>query len=237
MLSDMQAAFISPAPPGTSADLVAQLNWSLRPIAHDRWRLGALRDRRLRVVAESEPSPNRPYQRLREVRPHAWRSLLSAEPVFLPPTEPHRCADPDGEDWEGSWPAVLYAPVSLPGWPAEGVLVIGNRGSHWYGPPEIDYVSWLAHCLLTWVAAAAGSQSALDRLVAPRDADGRGVGRPPAPHGRWPKRLRSAVRRGCSAECGARGASVFPPAEPASAPDDQTATRGISRHRPGDVAN
>ncbi|MDQ6898985.1 MAG: hypothetical protein M3072_05675 [Candidatus Dormibacteraeota bacterium] len=162
----MQSTVALQAWPAAVADLVSLLSWSLRPIQHDRWLVAALRDRRLRTVAESQPDPDHPYQQVREVQPPAWRCLLSAQATCVT-----RCAESAGtavepREWELDWPAVLYAPVGLPGRRADGLLIVANLRPHSYCPYEIRQVSFLAQGLLHWVAIAAGSQSALSELLA-----------------------------------------------------------------------
>ncbi|MDQ6637949.1 MAG: hypothetical protein M3Y62_09225 [Candidatus Dormibacteraeota bacterium] len=170
------------------------LSWALRPIRHDRWLVAALRDQRLRTVAQSQPDPDNPYRQLRELQPPAWRCLLSAQTTCVT-----RCGVSAGtvagpREWELDSPAILYAPVGLPGQRAEGLLILANLRPHTYGTCEIRYVSLLAQGLLRWVASAAGSQSALHELL----SGGRQVEQPPSS----PTGLRSlpalTYQTGCS---------------------------------------
>src|SRR5258708_6045540 len=62
------------------------------------------------------------------------RPLAGSRPGAGPPAEPgHR------PDWEMDWPALLYAPVGLPGRRPVGLLIVGARTGHWYHQQEIDY--------------------------------------------------------------------------------------------------
>lgn len=161
----MQTSVTSQASPGPVTELVSLLNWSLGPIQHDRWLVAALRDRRLRTVAQSQSDPDNPYQQLREVQPPAWRCLLSNQAICVTQCRVSARAAAASREWELEWPAVLYAPVGVPGRRGEGLLILANLRPHAYCAYEIRYVSLLAQGLLHWVAFAAGSQSALSELL------------------------------------------------------------------------
>ncbi len=165
---NMQTKVTSQASPGSGTDLVSLLSWALRPIRHDRWLVAALRDRRLRTVAQSQPDPDNPYRQLRELQPPAWRCLLSAQATCVTRCGVSAGASAGPREWELDSPAILYAPVGLPGQRAEGLLILANLRPHTYGTCDVRYVSLLAHGLLRWVASAAGSQSALHELLAGR---------------------------------------------------------------------
>lgn len=178
----MQATVTSQASPGPVTELVSLLNWSLSPIQHDRWLVAALRDRRLRTVAQSQPDPANPYQQLREVQPPAWRCLLSAQAICVTQCSASARPAAASREWELEWPAVLYAPVGVPGRRGEGLLILANRRPHSYCTDEIRYLSLLAQGLLHWVAFAAGSQSALSELLL-----GGGPSRAATLHADWPQ--------------------------------------------------
>jgi DNA-binding CsgD family transcriptional regulator len=66
-----------------------------------------------------------------------------------------------GEDWELAWPALLYAPVGMPGSRPVGLLILGSRKDYWYAQEEIDYVASLGVTLTSMALSVGGP---LDRL-------------------------------------------------------------------------
>ncbi len=52
-----------------------QLEHAMALVRHDRWLLGAVRDGKLKVLADSSPEPNRPFRRTRPLTHLARRCL------------------------------------------------------------------------------------------------------------------------------------------------------------------
>ena len=131
---------------------------ALVPIRHDRWLLGGLRDGRLRVIAQQPPPPDRrPGRDVRpiyaDLSPLARRCLYERHPVAVA-SMLHMGADDN--NWEESWPSVLYIPVGLPHVRPAGLLVIGSRTPHWYTQGELDFLGALAAAVADAVAALCG---------------------------------------------------------------------------------
>jgi DNA-binding CsgD family transcriptional regulator len=123
-----------------------QLEHALALVRQDRWLVGAVRDGKLRVVADSSPEPHRPYRHTRPLTHLARRCLHERRPLTVASipgvAEPPPQSAP-APDWELDWPALLYAPVGMPGRRPLGLLVLGSRDHHWYTQPEIDYAAAL----------------------------------------------------------------------------------------------
>jgi DNA-binding CsgD family transcriptional regulator len=118
-----------------------QLEHAMALVPHDRWLLGAVRDGKLKVLADSSPEPDRPYRRTRSLTHLGRRCLHERRPLTVSSiAEPTPSAEP-AEDWELDWPALLYAPVGLPGQRPLGLVIVGARTRHWYSQPEVDYVA------------------------------------------------------------------------------------------------
>jgi DNA-binding CsgD family transcriptional regulator len=140
-----------------------QLDQVMTLVRQDRWLLGALREGKLRVLADSSPEPDRPYRRTRPLSHLARRCLherrpLSVASVVSGPAEPGRPAD-----WELDWPALLYAPVGLPSQRPIGLLLVGSRCDHWYQQHEADYLAALGVSLSGLVLTLSGPLTRLNR--------------------------------------------------------------------------
>lgn len=140
--------------------VVFHLDRALQLIAHDRWVLGGLHDGKLRVLLDSSPEPDRPFRRTRPLSRLARRCLHEGKPLTMnalgssqQPSEP--------VNWELDWPALLYAPVGMPGRRPVGLLILGSRTDHWYVPEEIDYVASLGVTLTSMALLVGGP---VDRL-------------------------------------------------------------------------
>ena len=130
------------------------LDQAMSLVSQDRWVLGGIREGRLRVLADSAPERHRPLRRVRELSRLARRCLHDRRPLTVsavtvqgeglsgvPPPAGRR----DGQsDWEVDWPALLYAPVGIPGRRPIGLLIAGCQGHYWYTEEEIDYVAGVA---------------------------------------------------------------------------------------------
>lgn len=141
-----------------------RLQHAMALIRQDRWLLGALREGKLKVLADSSPELHRPYRRTRLLTQLARRCLHERRPLTVSSlgccgTE--ACSPPDA-DWELEWPALLYAPVGMPGQRPVGLLIVGARSSHWYQQHEIDYAAALATTLTSVVLALSGPLARLD---------------------------------------------------------------------------
>jgi DNA-binding CsgD family transcriptional regulator len=135
-------------------------------VTHDRWVLGGIRDGRLRVFADSRPEPERLFSRVRPLSNLARRCLHDRRPLSVtavphlngestgPPGEPNE--NQKAPDWEVAWPALLYAPVGLPGRQPVGLLILGTQTEHWYSQDEIDYVAAVGVGLTAAVLARDG---------------------------------------------------------------------------------
>lgn len=143
--------------------LELRLDHVMALIPQDRWLLGALRDGKLKVLADSNPEVHRPYRRTRPLTHLARRCLHECRPLTvsalacpdLPPPEPH--------DWELDWPALLYAPVGMPCQRPVGLLIVGARTAHWYQQSEIDYAAALGVALTGLVLTLSGPLARLNR--------------------------------------------------------------------------
>src|SRR5262249_23585357 len=143
--------------------LELRLNHAMALLRQDRWLLGAVRDGKLKVLADSSPELHRPFRRTRPLTHLARRCLHERRPLTASALG-GPVADPGPvEDWELDWPALLYAPVGMPGQRPLGLLVVGARGDHWYRQQEIDYAAALGVALTGLVLATAGPLSRLNR--------------------------------------------------------------------------
>lgn len=140
-----------------------RLHHAMALLRQDRWLLGALREGKLKVLADSNPEPHRPYRRTRLLTHLARRCLNERRPVSVASVGTTAGAEPEeAPDWELDWPAVLYAPVGLPGQRPVGLLIAGARDPHWYQRQEIDYAAALAVSLTGIVLALNGPLTRLD---------------------------------------------------------------------------
>jgi DNA-binding CsgD family transcriptional regulator len=136
-----------------------RLHHAMALIRQDRWLLGALREGKLKVLADSSPELHRPYRRTRLLTQLARRCLHERRPLTVSSLGG---ASTDGAtlskeaDWELDWPALLYAPVGMPGQRPVGLLIVGSRSCHWYQDHEIDYAAALATTLTGIVLALSG---------------------------------------------------------------------------------
>jgi DNA-binding CsgD family transcriptional regulator len=149
-------------PAGVRLDLdqvmsfVTQDRWVLGALRdgapRDGDRDGALRDGRLRVLADSAAEPDRPL-RVRTLSRLARRCLHDRRPLTvstLSVTAAAATVAPTQEptaDWEIDWPALLYVPVGVPGRRPVGLLTVGCRSQHWYTQAEIDYLGGVGMAL------------------------------------------------------------------------------------------
>jgi DNA-binding CsgD family transcriptional regulator len=142
-----------------------RLHHAMALVRQDRWLLGALREGKLKVLADSSPELIRPYRRTRPLTHLARRSLFERRPLTissLGEPEPPLEAGP-GADWELDWPALLYAPVGMPGQRPVGMLIAGVRTGHWYQQEAIDYTAALGVALTGLVLALGGPLTRLNQ--------------------------------------------------------------------------
>jgi DNA-binding CsgD family transcriptional regulator len=134
-----------------------RLHHAMALVRQDRWLLGALRDGKLKVLADSSPELHRPYRRTRALAHLARRCLHERRPLTVSSMgeAPDCPADPRPE-WELDWPALLYAPVGMPARRPVGLLIMGSRSAHWYQQQEIDYAAALGVTLTGLVLALGG---------------------------------------------------------------------------------
>jgi hypothetical protein len=170
-------------PAGVRLDLdqvmsfVTQDRWVLGALRdgapRDGDRDGALRDGRLRVLADSAPEPDRPL-RVRTLSRLARRCLHDRRPLTvstLSVTAAAATVAPTQEptaDWEIDWPALLYVPVGVPGRRPVGLLTVGCRSQHWYTQAEIDYLGGVGMAL---AARLLGQGLAVEELAAALELD------------------------------------------------------------------
>ena len=134
-----------------------RLHHAMALVRQDRWLLGALRDGKLRVLADSSPEVGRPYRRTRALTHLARRCLHERRPLTVSSLGTASGEPPEpAPDWELDWPALLYAPVGMPGQRPLGLLVIGSRTPHWYQQREVDYAAALGVTLTGLVLALGG---------------------------------------------------------------------------------
>jgi DNA-binding CsgD family transcriptional regulator len=140
-------------------NLELRLGHAMALVRQDRWLLGALREGKLKVLADSNPELHRPYRRTRALTHLARRCLHERRPLTVSSLDGgHGPAAEAGQppDWELDWPALLYAPVGLPGRRPVGLLIVGARACHWYQQHEIDYAAALGITLTGPVLALGG---------------------------------------------------------------------------------
>lgn len=149
--------------------LELRLDHALALLRQDRWLLAALRDGKLKVLADSSPELHRPYRRTRQLTHLARRCLHERRPLTVsslgtaPAAPSERCGTPEPPDWEMEWPALLYIPVGMPGQRPVGLLIAGARTGHWYRQREIDYAAALGVTLTGLVLALSGPLARLSR--------------------------------------------------------------------------
>jgi hypothetical protein len=147
------------------------LDHAMSLVRHDRWVMGSLREGRLRVLADSSPERDRPFRRVRPLSRLARRCLHDRRPLTVsavsapsagdgePGPSPSAVAEPEEDektDWELDWPALLYAPIGLPGRRPVGLLTLGCLTDHWYRQDEIDYVAGVGMSLTSTVLSLDG---------------------------------------------------------------------------------
>ena|SRR5437879_21554 len=147
-----------------------RLHHAMALVRQDRWLLGALRDGKLRVLADSSPELHRPYRRTRVLTHLARRCLHERRPLTVSALDQACAAPPQAQaatneqhDWELDWPALLYAPVGMPGQRPVGLLIVGARTTHWYQQQEIDYAAALGVTLTGLVLALSGPLARLNQ--------------------------------------------------------------------------
>lgn len=133
-----------------------RLHHAMALVRQDRWLLGALRDGKLKVLADSSPELHRPYRRTRPLTHLARRCLHERRPLTVSSLGAAERQPELRPDWELDWPALLYAPVGMPGRRPIGLLILGSRADHWYQEQEIDYAAALATTLTGLVLALGG---------------------------------------------------------------------------------
>jgi len=146
------------------------LEQAMSLIRQDRWVLGSLREGRLRVLADSSPERDRPFRRVRALSRLARRCLHDRRPLTVSTLPAAGEEDAAGAgvpavtpaDWELDWPALLYAPVGLPGRRPVGLLTVGCVTEHWYPQEEIDYAAGVA---MSFTAAVLALDGPLARLA------------------------------------------------------------------------
>jgi DNA-binding CsgD family transcriptional regulator len=137
------------------------LDRALHLVAHDRWVLGGVHDGKLRVLIDSSPEPSRPFRRTRSLSHLARRCLHERKPVAITALAAPQHRGDQTANWEIDWPALLYAPVGMPGGRPVGLLILGCQSDHWYAQEEIDYVASLGISLTSMALSVGGP---LDRL-------------------------------------------------------------------------
>jgi DNA-binding CsgD family transcriptional regulator len=134
-----------------------RLSHAMALVRQDRWLLGAVRDGKLKVLADSSPELHRPYRRTRALTHLARRCLHERRPLTVSSLEaPEERPVEPRPDWELDWPALLYAPVGMPSRRPLGLLVMGSHAPHWYTQHEIDYAAALGVTLTGLVLALGG---------------------------------------------------------------------------------
>lgn len=143
--------------------LEIRLQHAMALLRQDRWLLGALREGKLKVLADSSPELHRPYRRTRVLTHLARRCLHERRPLTVSSLGGTRAEPKERHaDWELDWPALLYAPVGMPGQRPVGLLIVGARDDHWYQQHEIDYAAALGVTLSGLVLALSGPLTRLD---------------------------------------------------------------------------
>ena len=143
--------------------LQLQLDQAIALVREDRWLLGALREGKLKVLADSSPECNRPYRRTRPLTALARRCLHERRPLTVTSLSTEEEEPDRRSDWEMDWAALLYAPVGMPGQRPVGLLILGSRTDHWYQQDEVDYVAALAVTLTGLVLALSGPLARLSQ--------------------------------------------------------------------------
>lgn len=139
-----------------------RLHHAMALVRQDRWLLGALSDGKLRILADSSPELRRPYRRTRPLTALGRRCLHERRPLTISALAEPPAAPPGPQpDWELDWPALLYAPVGMPGQRPMGLLIAGARSGYWYQQEEIDYAGALGVALTGLVLALGGPLSRL----------------------------------------------------------------------------
>jgi len=133
-----------------------RLHHAMSFVRQDRWLLGAVRDGKLKVLADSSPELHRPYRRTRILTHLARRCLQERQPLTVSSLAAAGAEPAPHHDWELEWPALLYTPVGMPGRRPLGLLIAGARTTHWYRQQEIDYAAALGVTLTGLVLALNG---------------------------------------------------------------------------------
>ncbi len=140
-----------------------QLDHAMMLVHQDRWLLGALRDGKLKVLADSSPEPGRPFRRTRALSHLARRCLHERRPLAVSSVLDAASQQEVPGDWELDWPALLYAPVGMPAQRPLGLLIVGSHVQHWYRQDEIDYVAGLGVALTGLVLSLSGPLARLSQ--------------------------------------------------------------------------
>lgn len=140
-----------------------RLKSALELVAADRWMLGSIRYRRLKILLDSRyeelPLPRYTVP----INGFVQQAMFDRRPVVVNtfPEDPGP-ADLDRVDWMSTWPALMFAPVGPLGAPPVGMLAVGCTEAHWYVQDEIDYVDTIALALTPVVLATGGVLQRLD---------------------------------------------------------------------------
>lgn len=140
-----------------------QIDHAMALVRQDRWLLGALREGKLRVLADSSPEPHRPYRHTRVLSHLGRRCLYERRPLTVSSVAMHAGPPDLPADWELDWPALLYSPVGMPGQRPLGLLIVGARTLHWYQQHEVDYVAALGVTMTGLVLSLNGPLTRLTR--------------------------------------------------------------------------
>jgi hypothetical protein len=125
-------------------------------VRHDRWLWGAVRRGRLHVLGDSRAIPTGSVR----LTPLARRALYERQPLAVCSLiEEGHVDSAEDEDWELSWPALIYAPVARPRARPEGLLIVGCRRLHWYSDAEVAVVAAVAAGLCGSVRSARAGAS------------------------------------------------------------------------------
>lgn len=141
-----------------------RLRSALELVAADRWMLGSIRYRRLKVLLDSryEQLPTPRYTL--PINGFVQQALQDRRPVVITTLSDNADGplDENLPDWMSTWPAPLFAPVGPLDTPPIGMLTVGCTDTHWYVQDEIDYVGTIALALTPIVLATGGALQRLD---------------------------------------------------------------------------
>ena len=155
-----------------------ELDHAMSLVPNDRWVMGSLREGRLRVLADSSPERDRPFG----VYDAAVAGLVAGNKgkggaaaangdaaIGINGAAIHA----RGCEGHVSSPALVYAPVGVPGRRPVGLLTVGCLADHWYRQDEIDYVAGVA---MSFTSAVLSLDGPLARLGSDERAAARLLG-------------------------------------------------------------